>query len=304
MKRIVALFMILTLALSLLVSCGGKNKEKDYTLAIGVSVAISDAEVSNTVAAIVTDADGKIVLCRIDAINVEPTMKDGKVDETVTYASKAELKDNYNMVKYGKAISEWYVQAKAFENYVVGKTQSEVSAIALNGGGKPTDAELSASCTIAVSDFIEAIDKAFESAHKVSFKTAADLTAGVAVSADVSQTEANVSYKANFAATVFADGKIVAAIIDENEATATVANGAVGEVSYDMTKLEKGDAYNMVKYGGAIAEWYVQAQTYANTAVGKNASELASLATEGVAGCTMGVEDYKATLEKAAEYNR
>ena len=304
MKRIVALFMILTLALSLLVSCGGKNKEKDYTLAIGVSVAISDAEVSNTVAAIVTDADGKIVLCRIDAINVEPTMKDGKVDETVTYASKAELKDNYNMVKYGKAIAEWYVQAKAFENYVVGKTQSEVSAIALNGDGKPTDTELSASCTIAVSDFTEAIDKAFESAHKVSFKTAADLTAGVAVSADVSQAESEASYTANFAATVFADGKIVAAIIDENEATATVANGAVGEVSYDMTKLEKGDAYNMVKYGGAIAEWYVQAQTYANTAVGKNASELASLATEGVAGCTMGVEDYKATLEKAAEYNR
>ncbi len=304
MKKIVALLMLLALTLSVMVGCGDKNKEKDYTLAIGVSVVSDETEVSNTVAAIVTDADGKIVLCRIDTIAVAPTMKDGAVDATVTYKSKAELKDDYNMVTYGGAIAEWYVQAKAVESFVVGKTQSEVKALAVDENGKPTNADLSASCTIDVSEFKKAIDKAFASAHKVSFKSASTLTAGLAVNADVAQENADVSYTADFAATVFADGKIVAAIIDSNEASAKVADGKVGTITLDVTKLEKGDAYGMVEYGDAIAEWYQQAQAYANTAVGKNADELKSLATEGVSGCTMYAGGYKAALEKAASYNR
>lgn len=302
MKKIVALLMILTLALSLMVGCG--DKEKDYTLAIGVSASAEDTEVSNTVAAIVTDADGKIVLCRIDAIAVAPTVTEGAVDATKTYKSKAELGDNYNMVKYGKAKAEWYVQAKAVEEFVVGKTRDEVKSIAVGADGKPTDADLLASCTISVDDFKKAIDKAFESAHKVSFKSASALTAGVAVTGDVSSEAAEVSYTADFAATVFADGKIVAAIIDSNEFTATLNGDKVEGITLDKTKLEKGDDYNMVKYGKAKAEWYVQAQTYANTAVGKTATDVKALATENVAGCTIYVGGYKATLEKAADYTR
>ena len=216
MKKIIALLMILTLALSLMVGCG--DKEKDYNLAIGVATSVDGTEVSNTVAAIVTDADGKIVLCRIDTISVAPTVKDGAVDETATFKSKAEKGDSYNMVTYGGAKSEWYVQAKAVEEFVVGKTRNEVKAIAVDDSGKPTGADLSASCTISVDDFKKAIDKAFESAHKVSFKSASKLTAGVAVAGDVSSENSEVSYAADFAATVFADGKIVAVeTVSQNE---------------------------------------------------------------------------------------
>ena len=302
MKKILSLILVLVLSLACLVACGGK--EQDYSLAIGVSVSIDEAEVTNTVAAIVIDANGKIVLCRIDAIGVAPTIANGVVDASKTYSSKVELGDGYDMVTYGGAKSEWYVQAKAVEEFVVGKTRSEVAALAVDDNGKPTDADLSASCTIAISDFKSAIDKAFASEKKVSFKAASALTAGVAVSADVEQEEAEVSYVADFAATVFADGKIVAAVIDSNDATATIANGVIGAISYDATKLEKGDNYNMVTYGGAQSEWYVQAQIYADTAVGKNASELAALAVENVAGCTIYVAGYKAVLEKSAAYTR
>lgn len=304
MKKIIALLLILTLALSVFVSCGDdESTEKDYSLAIGVSLTAEGAKVSNTVAAIVTDSDGKIVLCRIDAIDVEPTLKDGKL-ESATYKSKAELGDDYNMVAFGGAMAEWYIQAKAVENFVVGKTQSEVAAIAVDGEDKPTDADLAASCTIGISEFKKAIDKAFASERKVSFKSASSLTAGVAVTANAALTEAELSYTADFSATVFADGKIVAAVIDSNEAAATVKDNKIGTVSYEMTKLEKGDSYGMVNHGGAIAEWYAQAQAFANTAVGKSASELAALATEGVAGCTMYAGGYKAVLEKAAGYTR
>ena len=46
-----------------------------------------------------------------------------------------ELGDDYNIAMYGApnveggTVQEWYVQTKAFEQYVVGKTAAEVEAI-------------------------------------------------------------------------------------------------------------------------------------------------------------------------------
>ena len=311
MKKIISMLLILVLGALMFVSCGGDDQpeEKEYTLAIGVAVAQEGAKVTNTVAAVVADKDGKIVSCRIDCIDVKANLlDDGTVDASTTYQSKAELKDKYNMVQYGGAKAEWYVQAKAVEDFVAGKTQAEVKAIALDATGKTTNADLLASCTIGISDFIKAIDNAFKSEHKVSFKSASALTVGVSVNADVTGKvkgdSVSASYVADFAASVIADGKVAAAVIDSNEVTAPIVDDEFGAITYPGTKLEQGDDYNMVEYAGAKAEWYVQAQTYANTAVGKTASEVATLATEGIAGCTIAVEGYQKALAKAAEYAR
>lgn len=311
MKKILSLALVLVLALSVFVGCGGG--EKDYTLAIGVQVTndLSSAKSSQTVAVVVADKDGKIVACRIDAIDFEAKEKNG---EAVTTApvSKAELGDSYNMVTYGKAIAEWYKQAEAFENYAKGKTLAEVKATAVNGEGKPTGADLTAGCTISVSDFILAIEKAFASTKKVDFKAAGEIKLGVSVSAAAikySKDTAKYDYECDFSGVATVDGKVVSAIIDATAVTATTTKNENGKISatkmdYKGTKLEQGDAYNMVTYGKAQAEWYVQAQTYANTAVGKTASELASLAVKDVAGCTIAVEGYKVALEKAAKAAR
>ena len=60
----------------------------------------------------------------------------------------------------------------------------------------------------------------------------------------------------------------------------------------------------ILSYGGAIAEWYAQAQAFANTAVDKAPADVAGLATEGVAGCTIYVGGYHKALVKAASYVR
>ena len=60
----------------------------------------------------------------------------------------------------------------------------------------------------------------------------------------------------------------------------------------------------MVAYGNAVAEWYEQAQTFADSAIGKSVSEVASLSVDGVAGCTMYVGGYKMALERAASHAR
>ena len=329
MKKFLALILVLVLALSVFAGCNkndDKNDEteaKDYALAIGVEVTnnLASAKSSQTVATVVIDSNNKIVACRIDAIDFTATEKDG-APVTAAPLSKADLGDNYKMVEYSSytgtpAIAEWYVQAAAFEAYVVGKTLAEVKATALNADGKPTDAELTAGCTIDVTDFIKAVENAFASTKKVSFKTAGDIKLGVSAKASeiaYTATGAKYEFACDFSGVVLVDGKVVSAIIDSTAVTATTTKNEAGNISatnmvYAGTKLDQGDDYKMVEYSGyngtpAIAEWYVQAQVYANTTVGKTVSELASLAIEGVAGCTIKVDGYKVALEAAAKAAR
>ncbi|MBQ7343557.1 MAG: hypothetical protein IJW53_02195 [Clostridia bacterium] len=307
MKKIISLVLILTLSVFAFAACGGKDNkddentpvEKNYSLAIGVATTQSGAKVTNTVAALVIGEDGKIVSCRIDCIDVSATLlDDGTVDASKTYKSKAELGDTYDSYSPMPA-GRWYQQAQAFETYVTGKTQAEVTGIALEAG-KTT---LIAGCTIAVSDFVKAVDNAFKSAHKISFKTASEIKVGVAVNADVAPATKNdavlAKYTADFAATVTVDGKIVASVIDSNEVNSTITGTEFGAIVNPGTKLEQGDTYDSYSPMPA-GRWYQQVEAFAATAVGKTAAEVAGLATEGVAGCSIYAGGYKAALEKAA----
>jgi hypothetical protein len=73
-----------------------------------------------------------------------------------------------------------------------------------------------------------------------------------------------------------------------------------------LSKKEQGDAYGMVENSDpqAIAEWYAQAQAFANATVGKTVAELDAIDATAVAGCTMYAGGYKAVLVLAASYVR
>ena len=108
--------------------------DAEYKLGMGVSLNMDssktgNAQVDATVAAVVVDADGKIVSCRIDCAQSKMAVADGAVDTAAAFKTKMELGDDYGMVAYGNAIAEWDAQAKAFEAYVVGKTAAEVEGI-------------------------------------------------------------------------------------------------------------------------------------------------------------------------------
>ena len=317
MKKIISTILLLAMVVFAAVSCSpavtpdpdpAPSVEKDYTLGIGVAMDIDGTEVNSTVAAVVTDADGKIVLCRIDAITSEAKLNADGTPAKEALVSKYELGDNYNMVAYGGAIAEWYKQAEAFETYVVGKTLNEVKNIALDENDKPTGTDLVAGCTIAVSDFIVAIGNAIESDDKLGFKASGDIKAAVSVNAELTADANTLSFSTTFdyAAAVSEAGKVVAALVDSADVTLACTKDADNKLTlstsvYDGTKLEQGDDYNMVAYGGAISEWYVQATTFAATAVGKDAASLDTLPTENIAGCTIGVDAYKAALVKAGK---
>ena len=316
MKRIAALFLALFIIATAFVACTQPNTdnndnndntnnenntptENEYALSIGVVVTenLATLKLTETVATIVTDKDGKIVLCRIDCVDYSAKYDEDGALITTAPTSKVTLGDAYS----GMPAGSWATQGSAFEQFVIGKTQADVTAL-VNESGYAADAELIASCSINIGDIAKAVDNAFKSTAKVTFKTTATtFTAGLnykgAVADSSTDESKNVKFTATYAATVLVEGKVVATILDCAEASlVNVGDEGAESISYASTKREQGDSYAMTS--GA---WYVQADAYAKSAEGKTATDIATLATEGVAGCTMpySTYDFKAAIETA-----
>lgn len=161
-----------------------ENVEAEYKLGMGIVVstdssAAGNAQVDATVAAVVLDKDGKIVVCRIDAVQNKMNVTDGAVEADKTFKTKMELGDDYNMAKYGQSMDwngdgkvlEWYLQSAEFSKYVVGKTAAEVEAMAtktVEGSGyiiSADDALLTAGCTIQITSIKAVVAKSVTNAR-------------------------------------------------------------------------------------------------------------------------------------------
>ena len=330
MKKIVAFLLLACMMLSL-AACGSSGSE--YKLGMGVDLSTdsskeNNAQVDATVAAVVTDKDGKIVACRLDVAQSKMDVTGGAVDAAKTFQTKMDLGDDYGMVAYGNAIAEWYDQAKAFESYVVGKTAAEVEGIetVLNetGHNVATDEALLAGCTMDITAFKAAVVKACNDEKGATF-TGKDFTLGVAaITAADESTAATDSddavvkmYTEYAAAVVGKDGKILAALTDATQPKITAdKNGQITGADFKGTKRELGADYGMVAYGNAIAEWDAQAKAFADYTVGKTAAEVAGIETVEsnghnvttdetlYASCTMDISGMIAVIALAANYAR
>ena len=331
MKKFVAFLLLACMMLSL-AACGSSGSE--YKLGMGVDLSTdsskeNNAQVDATVAAVVTDKDGKIVACRLDVAQSKMDVTGGAVDAAKTFQTKMELGDDYGMVAYGNAIAEWYDQAKAFESYVVGKTAAEVEGIetVLNetGHNVATDEALLAGCTMDITAFKAAVVKACNDEKGATF-TGKDFTLGVAAitaadesTAATDSDDAEVKMYTEYAAAVVGkDGKILAALTDATQPKIAVdKNGQITGADFKGTKRELGADYGMVAYGNAVAEWDAQAKAFADYTVGKTAAEVAGLETvvndSGhnvttdealLASCTMDISGMIAVIALAANYAR
>ena len=324
------------------------TKEVEYKLGMGVVVDMNSsvkgtAQVDATVAAVVTDADGKIVACRIDVAQNKYALATDTPAKT--FQTKMERGDDYGMaaaVNFGMdwngdgVVKEWYDQAKAFENYVVGMTAAQVAAIetqVVEGHGYVIAADedlLSAGCTIQITDFVEAVVAACEDEQAMTFKTAEKFTLGVAAKTSAADTTSTVvKMYSDFAATVVVDGKIVAALNDAIQPDITVdAEGNIVETAYSATKRERKEDYGMapaVNFGmdwngdGVVLEWYLQSEAFSKHVVGMTAAEVEAMATQVVeghgyvisadedllaAGCTIQITAIKAVVAQAAKNAR
>lgn len=146
----------------------------DDTLGIGVVTTIDKskdaaadadgvAQAYSNYAAVTFNADGAITSCIIDAsqTNINFDMA-GVITSDIAgpFMTKNELGDDYGMKKASAIGKEWYEQAAAFAQYVVGKTVEEVNGIALTDEGVAADADLAASVSVHVGPFMNIIEKA------------------------------------------------------------------------------------------------------------------------------------------------
>ena len=84
-----------------------------------------------TITAVASDAQGQITACILDAIQPNVVVgKDGALGEsTESVRGKKALGDEYGMKKASPIKKEWFEQAEAIENYVVGKNADAVQGI-------------------------------------------------------------------------------------------------------------------------------------------------------------------------------
>ena len=328
MKKLIALLLVLAMTMTF-TACSGSA---EYKLGMGVDLNTDSskdgqAQVDATVAAVVLDKNGKIVSCRLDVAQSKMDITDGQVDTAATFQTKMELGDAYGMVAYGNAIAEWDAQAKAFEQYVVGKTAEEVKNIPTTTnehGIVATDEALLASCTMQISEFINAIVKACGDNNSVTFKAGKDITLGLAAittaeesTAADEENEGVVKMYSDFGAAVMENGKIVAAVTDSVQPQITMdVDGVITGSTFKGTKMEFGLDYGMVAYGNAIAEWDAQAKAFAAYTVGKTAEEVRAIPTTQnehgfvpadetlLASCTMQITGMMAVIAQAADYAR
>lgn len=329
MKKIISLTLCILMLFSVLSLTGCGEKAEPLKIGLGTvsyveKVTNADADTNgtgtttSTFAAVLLDGEGKIVDCAIDSVSYTHSFTSkGKFVEAEEIKTKYEQGKDYGMVAYGGAKKEWFEQVDAFVATAKGKNLEEVKALVATDGKGATDV-VNAGCTIYVTDFVKALEKAIANA-KESEATANDtLNLGVVSTqtgckdateeaAGVNEIDATVS-----AAAVNADGKVTAIVTDALQAVISfdISGKATTAANAEIkTKAEQGDNYGMVAYGGAKKEWYQQADEFNKACIGKTADEISKfVADDGKAiadiqsaGCTIYVTDIVKAAVKATK---
>ena len=152
-------------------------KAGEFNLGIGVNSALDSSskdadtgegslKVESDIAAAVTDKSGKILALSLDVIvpEIKFDSTGAVLNADAEVVSKKAAGDNYGMKSYSGIGKEWYEQAIAFEDYVVGLDATGVNSIQTGTDGKSTDDILKAGCTVAVTGYMKAAEKAAENA--------------------------------------------------------------------------------------------------------------------------------------------
>ena len=173
MKKVLSIALVVLMALTTFVACGNNNEAEKLDFGMGVYTYYGTAsnaegdtngkgEVFATVAAVLVDAEGKVVAMTTDALQAKFAFDAAGVCEVELGAikTKDDLGADYGMVAYGGATKEWNEQADAFDATCVGKTATEIAALVAENGYNGVDALVSAGCTIGVADMVKAAVKA------------------------------------------------------------------------------------------------------------------------------------------------
>lgn len=277
-------------------------------------------EIDTLAAAVLVDADGKVVACQIDEAQTQPNLQenDGFVNEDALRTKKQKLED-YGM----KAVSagngaikdggEWYEQIAAFEKWTIGKTADEIAGAEMTKEGAVAD--LASSCTIYSGGFVGVVADAIKGATDMGAKS--DDTLKLAMQTEKyyeSKAGELVQYDTNIAVvTTDAEGKITSCITDATQGKCYVKDGKFVVKDGDTypeeaikSKKQLKDEYAMKGASPIGKEWYEQAAAFEAWCIGKTADEVkAGMGEDGkiadlASSCTITAYGFVGTVAAAA----
>ena len=276
-----------------------------YELRVGVYDELSEdgTALSGTVAMLMLSDDGKTVsYLRLDRVELGAGLTEGKAGLTAC------------TVEGDRDESAWIKDARKLEQHAEGKSLDEVLGM--------SDDEIAAlGISISPASLRGAIASAASSPHRKIMREKGKLDCGVAISVTTSASwDGSISVACDIAGVAMRDGIVEGAIIDSwvpsiigvTDDTQTLIGASI---STAPSKLALYDSYKMAEVSSIKTEWYAQAQTFADNAVGKSPAELINMPismqddpnqdpADAVAGCTIKVADYKAPLITAAKRAR
>lgn len=253
---------------------------------------LGEAAYDVTVVAVLVDDEGIIHDCIIDGIKTNVNFDANGIittDLTVAPQTKNELGEAYGMVAWGNAVAEWDAQAAAVAAACVGKHYGELRGVVVaESGYAPEGTDLATSATIYIGGYVNAIELAAANAQHLGAQTGDELKLAIINSIDGSadataEKDGTAQLDVNAAAVTVNGDVITSCYIDALQAK--VNFDAAGTVTTDVntvpvTKNQLGEQYGMVAWGGAIAEWNVQAASFASYVTGKTPAEVAGIAVD------------------------
>ncbi len=263
--------------------------------------------------------DGVIDACVIDSVQAKvgfDTSGHLATDLSTQFPSKNELGEEYGMHKASGIGKEWNEQVKALADYMVGKTIEEVKGISLRDDNTAEDVDLSASVTIAIGKYLDAVEIAAQNAVHLGAQKG-DVLALVS-SSDIEDSQdaegdedGLVQTSVTVAAVTMRDDTITSCAIDAVQAK--VGFDAAGDITTDLTasqpsKNELGESYGMKKASSIGKEWNEQAAAFCQYVAGKTVDQVAGIAVneEGrpaaadlASSVTIRIGGFQALIEKA-----
>ncbi|MDD3335932.1 MAG: hypothetical protein PHI98_10520 [Eubacteriales bacterium] len=300
MKKTLALVLALVLCLAMTISATAETATGlKFGIAVNTTIDNSkDAEDANGLAqvdsvavAVLIDADGKIIDVDIDEAQTKmPFTTTGTLGEDFPAATttKRALGADYGMAAVSK-IGEWDAQIAAFCDFVIGKTLDEVKSIGMDETTKPTDVELTAGCTMSIGGFVSTLVAAMENATDTAAAATDKVGVGIVTSTSKSKDAMDgkdglcQAYSHYAAVAANADGVVTDCKIDSTQGN--VNFDATGKLTSDVearitTKQELGEDYGMRGASAIGKEWFEQANSLAEYAVGKTAADLEGVALD------------------------
>ena len=175
---------------------GQAGQNAAYRTGLGILTEASDQEragkIDTIAAAVLLDAEGRVADVMLDEVEISVTGDStGKVTMPTDDRTKRQKGDDYPLAAVSSLKKGWAEQADAFGNYLTGKTPDEVKKLATDDDGKPKDADLLSTCTIAVDGYRDAVVRACENAKAVGSARGDRAVLGVSVRNDTKELTAD-----------------------------------------------------------------------------------------------------------------